>query len=153
MCGLFSFGSMVFDVRRADSPARVRRPMRTGWEHVMKLRCKAGDLAMVIRDFVGHEANLGRLVRVDGPLATDSRGMRTWLIEPIDGRRWAVGSPGDAPKYPIVRFRDLVHHPDQWLMPIRPTATEQGSVIARPRARCRTVASCYRARMCISDAL
>lgn len=85
----------------------------------MKLRCKPGDLAIVIRDDVGYEANLGRFVRVSGPVETDRRGMRTWLIEPVDARAWAVGPPGAVPTYMTVRFRDLVEHPDQWLLPVR----------------------------------
>ncbi len=85
----------------------------------MKLRCKPGDLAIVIRDDVGYEANLGRFVRVSGPVETDRRGMRTWLIEPVDARVWAVGPPGAVPTYMTVRFRDLVEHPDQWLLPVR----------------------------------
>lgn len=85
----------------------------------MKLRCRPGDLAIVIRDDVGHEANLGRIVRVSGPVETNRRGMRTWLIKPVDAREWAVGPPGAVPTYMAVRFSDGVEHPDQWLLPIR----------------------------------
>lgn len=85
----------------------------------MKLRCKPGDVAIVIRDDPGYEANLGRFVRVGGPLGTNRRGMKTWLIEPIDAREWAVGPPGAVPTYMTVRFSDLVQHPDIWLLPIR----------------------------------
>lgn len=93
----------------------------------MKLRCRPGDLAIVIRDDVGYEANLGRFVRVSGPVETDRRGMRTWLIEPVDARAWAVGTPGAVPTYMTVRFSDLVEHPDQWLLPIRGRAPKSRS--------------------------
>jgi hypothetical protein len=93
----------------------------------MRLRCKPGDLALVIRDDVGYEANLGRFVRVGGPLETDRRGMKTWLIQPVDAREWAVGPPGAVPTYMTVRFGDLVEHPDQWLLPIRGRKTKAHS--------------------------
>jgi hypothetical protein len=93
----------------------------------MRLRCKPGDLAVIIRDDVGYEANLGRFVRVDRPLETNHRGMRTWLIEPVDARELAVGPPGAVPTYMTVRFSDLVEHPDQWLLPVRGRKTKARS--------------------------
>ncbi len=93
----------------------------------MRLRCRPGDLAIIIRDDVGYEANLGRFVRVDGPLETNHRGMKTWLIQPVDAREWAVGPPGAVPTYMTVRFSDLVEHPDQWLLPIRGRKTKARS--------------------------
>lgn len=102
----------------------------------MALKCKAGDLAMIIRDDVGYEANLGRMVKVGGPLKRNGRGMATWLIEPTERRLWAVGLPGKKPKFEIVRFRDMVEHPDRWLLPIRPLPGEADeTTTARPSPR------------------
>jgi len=39
-------------------------------EHAMKLRCKSGDLALVIHDEEICHQNIGKLVRVAGPWAT-----------------------------------------------------------------------------------
>jgi hypothetical protein len=107
----------------------------------MRLRCRPGDLAIIIRDDVGYEANLGRFVRVDGPLETNLRGMKTWLIEPVDARELAVGPPGAVPTFMTVRFSDRVEHPDRWLVPIRGRATKARSTrraVSRtdPRKKC-----------------
>ena len=85
----------------------------------MKLRCKEGDVALVVFDTIECASNIGRLVTVSGPLRDDWGLGPTWLIEPMTADAWAVekGSTGE------IRFDTPpltnVEHPDQWLLPLR----------------------------------
>lgn len=85
----------------------------------MKLRCRAGDLALVIHDEPSCKANIGRVVRLEGPAAYSSYYARyCWLIFPVDDRPWLVMRDNGAAKVRI-RSSDLIDHPDPWLMPLR----------------------------------
>lgn len=86
----------------------------------MKLRCKAGDLAMIIRDEDGCEANIGKLVRVSGPVEMNDRAQQTWLIEPVKREcLWSV-SVRERTYQRKVMFASEIEHPDDWLLPIDP---------------------------------
>lgn len=88
----------------------------------MAMKCKAGDIAIVTADEPGCEANIGRLVRVHGPVGfSRALWLPTWLIEPLSGAPWACcrhdgavflvhGEPNG--------FDDDMEHPDHWLMPV-----------------------------------
>ena len=55
----------------------------------MNLRCKDGDLAVVVGDFPGCEGNIGRLVQVKGPVRTPRQyPLPCWRIKPINRRGW-----------------------------------------------------------------
>jgi len=98
----------------------------------MKLRCRAGDLALVIHDEPSCKANIGRVVRLEGPAAYSSYYARyCWLIFPVDDRPWLVMRDYGATKVRIGP-NDLIDHPDPWLMPLR---TVDGLAERRARGR------------------
>jgi hypothetical protein len=92
----------------------------------MQLRCKDGDLAVVIHDEVSCVDNVGKLVRVAGPLCLNRHlGLSCWLIEPVRAQAWRVADRfGDAKSVKNVTFGRRIEHPDAWLMPIRPERSE-----------------------------
>ena len=84
----------------------------------MQLRCKEGDLAFVVRDFEGCEANLGRLVKVRGPVISRADVGPTWLITPVTSAPWIFLELDGSihAEYPL---RGLVEHPGRRLRVIR----------------------------------
>jgi len=93
----------------------------------MKLRCKDGDIALVTQDEKGCEANIGKLVKVTGPVEKNIRGQASWLIEPLDRRLWWCVSTTGALEYLAVTFKTGVDHPDAWLLPIDPETWKTGA--------------------------
>lgn len=84
------------------------------------LKCKPGDIAIVICDEPGCEANLGRLVEVRGPLDVDDHGLDTWLIRPLHNAAWSWMSwPHGIPTIRTGPCTHTVEHPDAWLLPLR----------------------------------
>lgn len=85
----------------------------------MSTRCKSGDLAVILYDVPQCTANIGRIVEVSGPVAIDSNGRRTWLIQPVTPEPYLINTFHDD----SVRFMDYqeygIEHPDEWMMPIR----------------------------------
>lgn len=88
----------------------------------MKLRCRPGDLAIVIGEEPGCEMNLGRFVRVRGPLRPDPNRGPSWLIRPVDREPWAVMQPGGRREEFVVDWADHVEHADRWLLPMGESA-------------------------------
>lgn len=86
----------------------------------MTLSCKPGDLALVIREEKGCEGNIGKLVRVAGPIKFNQRQQATWLIEPARQQPWRSVSPAGKARTRKVTFASRVEHPDEWLLPIDP---------------------------------
>jgi hypothetical protein len=84
----------------------------------MALRCKPGDLALIIRDEPGCEVNIGRLVRVEGSLRQCRLGAYHWLIKPVSPAPYAVLNPSRVALQDPQHFTD-VEHPDLWLLPLR----------------------------------
>ena len=80
-------------------------------------KCKIGDVAIIIKDEVGCEANVGRLVYVMGPRKVSGTRGTIWRIKPVVGTTMAYlevdGSLG---------FGEAtnIEHRDSWLLPIRP---------------------------------
>lgn len=95
------------------------------------LRCKAGDLALVIHDEPGCQMNIGRAVVVSGPVEIHPQYGPSWLIQPTQQGVWAVTRQGgvnmDTP--PLHR----VEHPDKWLLPLRPPRPERRVTRRRKR--------------------
>ena len=55
------------------------------------LRCKDGDLAVVINDTIDCRQNLGHIVQIRGPARMlKQSGMLGWLIKPLHKRVWGV---------------------------------------------------------------
>ena len=84
-----------------------------------ELRCRPGDLAIVVREEPGCEGNLGRIVEVDGPLAVDPElGLPCWLIRPVSGAPFTFIAGGRL-RFEVVEWSSRVELPDAWLLPIR----------------------------------
>ena len=87
----------------------------------MTYRCKAGDLALVVHDEDCCRPNIGKLVRVAGPVWFNSRLRKDcWLIEPVKPGPWHCVNVSGVPYQRVVTFASQVEHPDDWLMPIYP---------------------------------
>jgi hypothetical protein len=87
----------------------------------MQLRCKDGDLAIVVREFPGCEDNIGRIVRVRCPIKINDRcSLPCWLVKPISKNRYSILEFDDSISHETVRWKDRIEHPDCGLLPIRP---------------------------------
>ena len=93
----------------------------------MKLRCKDGDMALVIHDTVECAANIGRLVRVHGPTRKSflDESMQCWRISQLDAEPWLIHEEDGSVTSEIVTLVSRVFHRDEWLMPIRLEVTDE----------------------------
>ena len=90
------------------------------------LRCKDGDLALVINDTIACRQNIGRVVQVRGPVRKlNQSGMQGWRIKPIHKRIWGVTELDGRDVKELVFWRSGVFHEDAWLMPIRPQQPDE----------------------------
>ena len=96
------------------------------------LRCREGDLALIIREEAGCEANIGRVVRVGGPLELNPLWGPTWLIEPVNAEPWmhVAHSRDDVVTRPIT-FADRIEHSDDWLLPLHPDGDDLADLAMR----------------------
>lgn len=85
----------------------------------MQLRCKEGDLALILHEEPGCESNIGRIVQVRGPMVIDSRALPCWLIKPVERQLWKVNDNGSISSE-VVFWKSLIEHPDGWMVPLRP---------------------------------
>jgi hypothetical protein len=102
----------------------------------LNLRCREGDLALIIREEPGCEVNVGRVVRVGWPYRFDRVRGPSWLIEPVVTGPWSYVSPGGG--YVITRpitFADRIEHPDAWLLPLRPRNDYLADLVMRELLR------------------
>lgn len=87
---------------------------------VTDLRCRDGDLALVVYDTPPCASNVWRAIVVSEPVRMDPDQGPTWLIHPVAPSAWAVERGWTR----RVEFHapplDGVEHPDLWLMPLRP---------------------------------
>jgi hypothetical protein len=89
------------------------------------LRCKDGDLALVINDTIACRQNIGRVVQVRGPVRKlKQSGMQGWRIKPIHKRVWGVTELDGRNVKELVFWSSGVFHEDAWLMPIRPQSPD-----------------------------
>ena len=85
-------------------------------------RCRLGDIAIIIHDNPGCEANLGRVVHVCGPRKVSPTRGTVWRIKPVIGR--TITYLDDASNT-IMRGKAVgIEHDDIWLLPIRPAADD-----------------------------
>ena len=91
----------------------------------MKLRCKPGDLAVILYDIPECADNIGRLVIVRGPVLYNTRyKLRCWLIKPVHpAPYWVDRYTGVSLER--VTWRSQIEHPDPWMLPIRPEDLDQ----------------------------
>jgi hypothetical protein len=87
------------------------------------MRCADGDLAIIVRDFAGCEANLGRVLEVRGPVKySRTTGHACWRIKPVGTQPLlVVSAPHWEPEAVVVDWDRGIWHPDHWLLPITPT--------------------------------
>ena len=99
------------------------------------MRCKHGDLAIIVQDFPGCEGNLGILVEVIGPPTSHpDTELICWIIKPVKRRKLWLLDEG-VPKHEYISKRNEAMHPDPWLLPIRgdtshPSETESIPTVA-----------------------
>ena len=90
------------------------------------LRCKDGDLALVINDTIDCRQNIGHIVQIRGPVRMlKQSGMLGWLIKPLHKRVWGVTEFDGRSVKELVFWSSAVFHEDAWLMPIRPEPPEE----------------------------
>lgn len=90
----------------------------------MKLRCKPGDIAIVIRDFRGCEGNIGYFVTIGKAKETHPRYGRMWEVRPCASPLWWVVSRLPSGRLGTPRYSSDHHslrHPDAWLKPVKPS--------------------------------
>ena len=82
------------------------------------MRCKHGDLAIIVGDFPGCEGNLGIIVKVIGPPELHHPvQMVCWSIYPIKRRKLWLVDEAWISKEPVSKHNTALH-PDCWLLPI-----------------------------------
>lgn len=103
----------------------------------MTLRCKEGDLALVVFDEPGCESNIGRVVEVRGPVETNPLlQLPCWLIQPAGAsRRWRVLNGRGPAITRTVTWKSRIEHPDAWLLPIPPKSGTQDEEQGEPEDR------------------
>jgi hypothetical protein len=85
------------------------------------MKCKHGDLAIIVNDFEGCKGNIGLLVRVIGP-AEIIMEMVCWQVIPLSGQKMWLIYEGKAYKQSITAKTQAIH-PDKWLRPIKGIST------------------------------
>ncbi len=89
----------------------------------MELRCKDGDLAVMIGDMPGCESNIGRIVEVRGPAKLNKQcGLMYWRIRTVTRKKLIKLYPSGELIAERVTWRSRTEHPDCRLIPIRPPA-------------------------------
>ena len=94
----------------------------------MTLRCKDGDLAVIVGELPGCEANIGRIVQVRGPahISEQCGDLLCWVIKPIDRKKMLILYIPDILVSDHVTWRMDIKLPDCWLIPIRPPKEDEG---------------------------
>ena len=85
--------------------------------------CKSGDIAVITWDEASVFSNIGKLVRVDGPLGYDPCYGLTWLITPIDqaGDYFFIEEQEDNAVKKWKLNDDNIRHSDAWMRPLENT--------------------------------
>lgn len=90
----------------------------------MGLRCKDGDMAVIVGDVPGCEDNIGCIVQVRGPTIKLS-GYICWRIKPLDNRKLLIREYNGVIVSEKVFWNSKIRHPDCFLLPIRPPENEK----------------------------
>ena len=84
------------------------------------LRCRDGDLAVIIKDTPECHLNIGRIVRVKGPPRKIIKSqMAGWKIKPIRRTVLSIEEFDGRLVREVVNWNSHVFHEDAWLLPIR----------------------------------
>jgi hypothetical protein len=81
------------------------------------MKCKHGDLAIIVNDFEGCKGNIGLLVRVIGPAEVIME-MNCWQVIPLSGQKMWLIVEGKGYKQSITPKIQAIL-PDKWLRPIK----------------------------------
>jgi hypothetical protein len=92
-------------------------------------RCKPGDIAIIIKDQPGCEANIGRIVHVCGPRKVFTERGTVWHIKPVTGSTMTYL---DYDRTVAVGLATDIEHEDDWLLPIRPEIDDKQVEQAEP---------------------
>ncbi len=85
------------------------------------LRCRDGDIAIIINDTAICSSNIGRVVRVRGPASILIKSqMPGWRIKPVHRRKLAIEDLDGTFTRELVNWDTCIFHEDAWLLPIRP---------------------------------
>jgi hypothetical protein len=97
----------------------------------MTLRCKDGDLAVIVGELPGCEANIGRIVQVRGPAHVSEQcgDLLCWVIKPIDRKKMLILYIPDILVSDHVTWKMDIKLPDCWLIPIRPPEEDKDIVV------------------------
>ena len=97
----------------------------------MTLRCKDGDLAVIVGELPGCEANIGRIVQVRGPahISEQCGDLLCWVIKPIDRKKMLILYIPDILVSDYVTWRMDIKLPDCWLIPIRPPEVDKDTFV------------------------
>jgi hypothetical protein len=97
----------------------------------MTLRCKDGDLAIIIRETPECADNFGRVVEVKGPPRWGiGYQLVSWRIRPVHPTPLVVDDQGVITRE-IVDWASQVIHPDTWLLPIKKSGESRRDEIDR----------------------
>jgi len=116
------------------APATPAKPLNRKKEvlnsiKLKNLRCRDGDLAIVINEVPECLSNIGKLVQIKGPpkelITSNAIG---WQITPVERRRWCLPKQGGKTVRKIVNWRSDVYLADSYLLPVRPGG--QGTAIS-----------------------
>ena len=96
----------------------------------MTLRCKDGDLAVIVGELPGCEVNIGRIVQVRGPahLSEQCGNLMCWVIRPISRKKMVNLYDSDVLISERVTWKMNIKLPDCWLIPIRPPEDDVDTV-------------------------
>ena len=86
----------------------------------MMLRCKPGDIAIIINDDIECTRNIGRFVKVHDPKVHMGVYGYCWTIVPLSSEGLYIIDKGKLELTPNIQLNDNILHPDKWLKPIRP---------------------------------
>ena len=81
----------------------------------MALRCRDGDLAVIVGEYPGCEVNIGRIVQVRGPAHYSEH-----CGDQICCKKMVNLYVPDTLISERVSWKSNIKHPDCWLLPIRP---------------------------------
>lgn len=86
----------------------------------MAIRCKPGDIAVILYDEPECLANVGRLVRVHPTLQRNlNLNLDCWLIEPLQDDPWYVSEIYGTITVRPIKLSSQIEHPDAWMLPIQ----------------------------------
>lgn len=85
----------------------------------MEIRCKAGDIAIILFDEPECLGNVGRMVKVYPTLQINHRlELECWLIEPLEASPWFISESDGTIRHEVINLNTDIEHPDAWMLPI-----------------------------------